>query len=287
MTLKQMLDKSQSPLRVWLDARLPNVSVPRAQWKAQLDRAELTGPPAGPDGARPDYSWLGHGIGQRVQWMFTPAVSDAVMQGALSCVGHGVLPEAAVNEFDAVVGNPSFTTEWSPDELSRWALLAGTFEQAYRAGSRVTDTLARWSTLDEALGSIDQRWVEDVTVVATRCARPVEQVRGRGTLLAGPSFSGSALVGGADGDLIAGDLLLDVKASIKPNLRGRDLQQLVTYTLLDFDNQYGLEHIAILMARQGVLIQWNLVELLSDMTSSPVELASLRAELHDLLAAAI
>ncbi len=284
VSLKNMLDDPRSPLRQWLDERFPDLSGPRSRWKEHFTGAEFTAPPDGPDGNQPPYGWLGHGIGQRVQWMFAPGVSDAVTEGAHMCNRAGVVALSVVQDFEERVNDPAFAATGSPDELSRWALLAGMFEQVRRAGTIAAQNIAGSSSLDAALGSPDQRWVDDVSAVAARCIEPVGQIGDRGTVAVGPAFAGSALVGGADADLIVGGLLLDVKAAAKATLRKRDIHQLIMYSLLDLHEEYEIESVAILTARWGVVVEWDLTELLADMAGEPTEIATLRAELSDLLA---
>jgi hypothetical protein len=64
----------------------------------------------------------------------------------------------------------------------------------------------------------------------------------------GPTFSGSAMIGGADGDLIAAGLLLELKTSAKLTLAVKDLFQVVGYALLDFDDEYKLTEVGIFSA---------------------------------------
>jgi hypothetical protein len=52
-----------------------------------------------------------------------------------------------------------------------------------------------------------------------------------------PTFSGSTMIGGADVDLIAAGLLLELKTSAKLTLAIEDLFQVIGYALLDFDTR--------------------------------------------------
>lgn len=51
-------------------------------------------------------------------------------------------------------------------------------------------------------------------------------------LLLNPTFQGSSLVGGADGDLIVDDMLVDIKTTIKDEHNTKSLDQLLGYYLL-------------------------------------------------------
>ena len=61
----------------------------------------------------------------------------------------------------------------------------------------------------------------------------------------GPTFAGSALIGGADGDLIAAGLLLELKTSSKMSLPVTDMLQVIGYALLDFDDAYRLDALGL------------------------------------------
>ncbi|MGH3276004.1 MAG: hypothetical protein ACRDNZ_16970, partial [Streptosporangiaceae bacterium] len=99
----------------------------------------------------------------------------------------------------------------------------------------------------------------------------------------GPVFTGSVLLAGPDGDLIAAGLLLDLKTSAKLTLTIKDLWQALGYALLDFDDDYGLDSAAIFSARYAYLATWDLAALLSDLAGHQVSLQSVRDEFHKLL----
>ena len=80
------------------------------------------------------------------------------------------------------------------------------------------------------------------------------------TLLLNPTFAeSSVLVGGADADLIAGDLLVDFKVTKASKMHARDLDQLLGYYLLArHHRQYHpafpeIRRVALYFARHGLL----------------------------------
>jgi hypothetical protein len=101
----------------------------------------------------------------------------------------------------------------------------------------------------------------------------------------GPTFAGSALIGGADGDLIAAGLLLELKTSSKLSLPATDTLQVIGYALLDFDDAYRLDTLGLFNARYGYLATWNAASLLRDLAGHHVNLAAARDEFHVLLLA--
>jgi hypothetical protein len=101
----------------------------------------------------------------------------------------------------------------------------------------------------------------------------------------GPTFAGSALIGGADGDLIAAGLLLELKTSSKLSLPVTDMLQVIGYALLDFDDSYRLDALGLFNARYSYLVTWNAASLLRDLAGHHVNLAAARDEFQELLLA--
>jgi hypothetical protein len=101
----------------------------------------------------------------------------------------------------------------------------------------------------------------------------------------GPVFAGSALIGGADADLVAAGLLLELKTSSKLSLPVTDMLQVIGYALLDFDDAYRLDTLGLFNARYGHLVTWNAASLLRDLAGYPVNLAAARDEFQVLLLA--
>jgi len=94
-----------------------------------------------------------------------------------------------------------------------------------------------------------------------------------------PKFSGGPHVGGADADMILGRTLIDIKTSIKSSIGRRALLQLIGYAVLDLDDRYRIEKVAIYQSRQGCLIEWNLHELIAGLAADKsITLASIRKE---------
>lgn len=84
----------------------------------------------------------------------------------------------------------------------------------------------------------------------------------------GPVFAGSHLIEGADGDLVAAGLLVDLKTSAKLTLTVNDMWQLVGYALLDFDDSHQLDAVGIFTARYAYLVTWGLGELLDELAGN-------------------
>jgi hypothetical protein len=92
------------------------------------------------------------------------------------------------------------------------------------------DTYFRAGYVDQEPERVDARDVQDVLALID--ATPLETLGSSELLCLNPSFGkASARVGGADADLISGDLLVDLKTATNPSPRG-DLRQLVAYLFL-------------------------------------------------------
>jgi hypothetical protein len=84
-----------------------------------------------------------------------------------------------------------------------------------------------------------------------------------GPCIAGPCFSGSGDVGGADADLIAGNILLEIKTHADPVDTAPDaIRQLLGYLLLDYHDAYKLTQAGIYYTRHSHLILWSISDLL-------------------------
>lgn len=167
-----------------------------------------------------------------------------------------------LNQLNVVASKPP---TGDPLRTAKTACLIGLLDRAYRT-KRVEETwyepLLTAKTLDEVLASVPAVWAADVAAVADLALPQLTHLSG--SVIAGPVFAGSNLVDGADGDLIIGSTLVEIKAINPRDLRLRDLQQVVCYALLDTDDKYELSSIAILSARYGVLVTWQLDELLHE-----------------------
>ena len=96
-----------------------------------------------------------------------------------------------------------------------------------------------------------------------------------------PHFEGSTDVGGADGDLILNRCLIDFKTTVNPKLDPEWLRQLVGYVLLDYSNAHEIDSIAIYLARQKILLQWPIEELLHALSGEIINLSTMRTEFKE------
>lgn len=108
----------------------------------------------------------------------------------------------------------------------------------------------------------------------------------------GPTFEGSRILA-ADADLIAGDTLVEIKATIggpprKDGTRGikldrDDLYQLIGYMLMDFSDRYQIRRIGIYLPRFEHVHSWPTDQLLQTMAGYDVDVPATRAAFQRLL----
>ena len=84
-----------------------------------------------------------------------------------------------------------------------------------------------------------------------------------------PVFSGGAVLGGADVDLLVDHCAILLKTTAQPHIESRWLRQLMATVLLDTHDAYHLHSAGIYMARQGVLLRWSLDDLSATLTGQP------------------
>lgn len=174
-----------------------------------------------------------------------------------------VLSEAFDVAVELLDGSPNET------ELDHAALLLAHCEQLHRGGEavlsgavgaacdRVPDGWAFAESLDSHSLTDLRRMVESN---AGQLEAWREQIEAGGRYEPNPVFAGSRLVGGADGDWIIGDTLIDCKAyrtlSV-PKLRDF-VVQLLGYVMLDLDDALGIRRVGLWLPRQGRNVAWDL-----------------------------
>ena len=93
------------------------------------------------------------------------------------------------------------------------------------------DSVSRGRPLDPQFEKVDPEDVQDLLDLLAIV--PFDTLLHKEVLLLNPTFGDSSrIVGGADADLIIGNLLVDCKATKKSEIRARDLDQLLGYYLL-------------------------------------------------------
>ena len=103
----------------------------------------------------------------------------------------------------------------------------------------------------------------------------------------GPTFALSTALGGADADLVADGLLLDLKASVTPRIVGRPtLWQLAGYALADTPDKHHIQRVGISALRWRRRWIVSLDYLLASLAGRSVNVAGLRDEFSSVVRAA-
>ena len=78
--------------------------------------------------------------------------------------------------------------------------------------------------------------------------------------------------------MIVDRCLIEFKTAIDPNRISKSSWpwQLLGYALLDYDDEYGLDAVALYLARQGLLIRWPVAEFAAALAGCEVSIAETR-----------
>lgn len=180
-----------------------------------------------------------------------------------------------------------------PLSLARISIPLAWCEAIYRAGpvAALTNDLGRRikraKDAVELTMSIPEELLFDVVRMHMPLASLLEEwngaISGGTDFTSNPTFLGSAAVGGADADLVVGDLIVEIKTCeqiTNPWIRDT-LFQLLGYALLDIDDSHGIRRAAILLPRQPHIAIWTLDDLLG--RDADEALPELREEFTSLL----
>ena len=185
-------------------------------------------------------------------------------------------------EFNQPVGNR--LTESEEAELNRYCVVLALLENVRRAGLRSD---SRWSTGEfdkaEALTEIAKpEWIEDLNTLSWKFYDSFNHLLSLRHVL-NPTFDGSVDVGGADADLIVDGALIDIKTTIKQQIQGGWLWQLLGYVLLDYSDRHGISSVGLYMARQGILFEWDVEDVIRGLCSGePPSIEQLRSQFKEL-----
>jgi hypothetical protein len=178
-------------------------------------------------------------------------------------------------------------------EICRMCIVLARFDQFFRAGLQV------WAYVGEPLSDQPSLAAYAERVVPPACLLDLEtmaraviedhiDLRKAKPLLLNPKFDLSVALGGADGDLIAGDTLWDFKSSAhSTSVFGRDdLWQLVGYALADQSDTYKVTSLGIAAIRRRRRVCWSLPELLAELSNERRALKQWRAGFAEAVSAA-
>jgi hypothetical protein len=292
MSLTSEIKAKRSVLSVFLEEELPGLANVRTAYRSVRPNRP-TVRPTPPDGTRVQYGTIGAALDHRLRFAFSDTLQEnsAVAAGiriaanpqlgfplpvakALSHAGSELLSElrkivAEVKPHDR--SRPILLPDTAEDYLSRLCYVAAWFEELFRTGRAWPGTPLGNAdgtiTLSSLLAAVPAYAVDDLRSQAALADRALEGIRSQtktDAVILGPTFTGSNDVGGADADMIIGTLLVDVKSTVKAeSLAREEIYQLIGYTLLDYENRYGIEEVGLYLSRLGWLATWPLDTFLS------------------------
>lgn len=147
-------------------------------------------------------------------------------------------------------------------DLDRASILLAHCEQLHRDGPKVLDGAFGVACDDAEDGlsfaaALDPRALTDIRSLLVANTRQINSWRDRiaegERFEPNPWFSGGMLLGGADGDWLVGDTLIDCKVYSElsiPTLRGF-LRQLLGYVMLDLDDALSVRSVGVWLPGRG------------------------------------
>lgn len=236
--------------------------------RAKTERACPLPPPPGSDAAL---------VGTAIGYVLTAALAPESLHDSVALVGARQLDGIARGrELPSVAGEQAIKclrhlhandgnvpNKPARTEACQLALLLARCEQWFRAGIAVSDfvqPLLDWSggdlsELAEALAT--HPTLTDLEALAQATLEDLRHLSAEEPLHVGPTFAQSVALGGADADIIAAGLLLDLKATSQTRVVGRkELWQLLGYLLADTDNAYGITRVGFAALRWRSMTSW-------------------------------
>jgi hypothetical protein len=179
-----------------------------------------------------------------------------------------------------LVGNEYLFSGAVRDRMARQICEAKRLVAKFVTGGPLTDDLIR-ATINLAhcdpfyrAGRIDERFGRPMAAQVDELRNLIEIVdwsllKAQRLCLLNPAFGeGSAIVGGADADLLLDDTLIDIKTTSNLQLRADDWRQLLGYAALNAHFPIGsgsdpvtIRNIGIYFARHGLLTTWPIDQL--------------------------
>lgn len=287
MSLTSELRDAGSPIRAYLDGVSPILAATRGssstarQAAATLGLVGLAGKPllvpAG-DAVDGPLSGTAFDIRARIELGgFDPAASTSaagvdVLPGIASLVENGDYRAAVLSDAFRI-GEELLRQPADTSDLTRAAFLFAYCEQVYRGGPEALSGAlgAACDKVEDGLSlaqAIPDAALEDVEALL-EAGRPQidawsERIAAGTRFEPNPGFSGARLLGGADGDWMIGERLIDCKVYGGLTIaKLRDfLRQLIGYVMLDLEDALGIRGVGIWLPRQQELKTWSLEQLL-------------------------
>lgn len=281
MSLTAHLERRTSPVRGWLKERFPETSRVAREANRQLRGGQPTCP--FPVVAEADESLVGTAIDLLLRARLqTPSIERTIATGAAQSLSRdpSIGPRAVEVEREAAGGierlRPDTRVLTDPEwrELCICCLVLARFEQRARTPKPspgiqecLIAPLRRCRGLgDFAPMAFTSATIEDLEELGRASWQDHKDLATAQPLVLNPQFELSRALGGADGDLIAGSRLIDLKSTASSRIvRDRVLWQLLGYVLADTNDQYEIREVGLVALRWRSSISWTIEELMGEL----------------------
>lgn len=313
MSLISHLKDSASPARQFMYDRFPNIQAISRECKTKLSGATTLRPDT--QGSNYPYNIIGTALDYRLRYYFavTPPEKLVAWHGASRLGwGHGDIPLFDLRTGEILINADTGEELYGPDffpsledtlrkilpvnrrlmrsdeeQLNRYCVVLALLEVIARSGDIARSPLVtpnlKTSTA-ELLERAENAWIDDLCQLSWGFYDQASDLLSKQVVL-NPVFDGSPDVGGADADLIVDGCLIDIKTTIKPQIEPLWLYQLLGYALLDYSDRYRIRSVAIYLARQQVMLQWRLDDLIAILSNGTgPSLDQLRADFRNTVA---
>lgn len=204
------------------------------------------------------------------------------------CLDHALLVDFFESLKDCLTRHPpqQRLAPCAEDELLRHCVVMAALDCFFRSGGREPSVLLipkRCQTVAELLAVAERAWLDDLRGLSSDFCDMFPDLWTQPATL-NPTFDGSGFVCGADADLISDGCLIDFKTTIHPLKDAGWIYQILGYVLLDWHDEYKIDHLAVYFARQSYLLKWEVGEMLRELTGDAnVTLEGIRQEWYDVV----
>ncbi len=292
MSLTSELNKrTKSPIGRFFRDTFPNTRGVLADFKDALSEPRIDHLAEGASPAA--YGQVGRAIDYRIRYHFahTPSSEFVAARAADDVASSYVQPqltgECVSSFFDeleqtivTIAPHRRGPAESEERTLARFCLILAAFEGVFRAGpiawppSYFSDVAP--DTAAQLLALVPDDWVDDVTALGSAFSRRHTAWRGADAVL-NPNFTGSLDIGGADADLVVENCLWEIKTERRAGRMWFD--QLLGYVLLDYEGEYAIDSVGVLLPRQDAQVSWPIHELIARLSGrDDIQLANLREQ---------
>lgn len=282
MSLTGHLERSESPIRRWFEERFPETPGVVREANRQLRNGRSICLIPRPEEA--DASLVGTALDYLLraclqvtsidQTAATKAARVLSRQPAIGTHAIEVEREAVVMIKRLDPGGRDLTDpEWR--ELCVCCLALARFEQLFRSvgpsaaiQEHLVDPLRRVGGVADFVPlAFTEASIADLELLGRATWEDHRSWRDARPLVLNPRFEQTSALGGADGDLIVGSRLIDLKSTSKTKIVSREvLWQLLGYVLADTDGEYGIREVGIAAPRWGSTIHWPVEDLMNYLT---------------------